>query len=122
MTTSAIDLNYYEDKLTRRLNYLTNRLENIEDQLDDPKSADWSEHATEAEGDQVMEELGLSGLQEIRAINAALGRIKSGNFGECVKCGEAILSERLETLPHTPFCRNCAAGKQVSGTTARPAR
>lgn len=105
------NLEHREKTLTRRLAYLENRLENIEDQLDDPKSNDWSEQAVEQEGDEVLEELGLSGLEEIKAINAALDRIESGTYGICVKCDEEILSERLDTIPHTPFCRKCARKK-----------
>ena len=110
MSQSKINTEKYRTLLQRRLAFLENRLENIEDQLDDPKSADWSEHATEAEGDEVMEELGLSGLEEIKAINAALGRIGAGTYGECVKCGEPILEARLDLVPHTPYCRKCARG------------
>jgi RNA polymerase-binding transcription factor DksA len=110
MGQTTPDTEKYEAILKRRLAFLENRLEHIEDQLDDPKSADWSEQATEAEGDEVMEELGLSGLEEIRAINAALARIENGTYGECVKCGETILESRLDLVPHTPFCRKCARG------------
>lgn len=101
------DTTAFEALLNRRMAYLENRLENIEDQLDDPKSADWEEHATESEGDEVMESLGLSGLEEIKAIKAALARIVDGTFGICVKCDEPISIERLTTLPHTPFCKRC---------------
>jgi len=107
MTKTKIDIDAYKKKLDQRLSYLQNRLENIEDHLDDPKSADWEENATESEGDEVMEELGLSGLEEIKAINAALARVENGSYGICVKCDEPISAERLDTLPHTPFCRNC---------------
>lgn len=97
-----------EQTLRRRLAYLENRLENIEDQLDDPKSNDWDEKAVESEGDEVLEELGLSGLEEIKAINAALDRIEAGTYGECTRCGEEISKERLDVVPHTPFCKECA--------------
>jgi len=102
------NLEQREKALKRRLAYLENRLENIEDQLDDPKSNDWSEQAVEQEGDEVLEELGLSGLEEIKAIKAALDRVEAGSYGICVTCNEEILPERLDTIPHTPFCRNCA--------------
>ena len=108
MAHDGIDPGKFEKLLNRRLAYLENRLENIEDDLDEPKSSDWEERAVEAEGDEVMEELGLSGLEEIKAINAALGRIEQGTYGECVTCGEEILETRLEIVPHTPFCRKCA--------------
>ena len=98
----------YANILETRLSYLQNRLENIEDKLDDPKSADWEEHATESEGDEVMEELGLAGQVEMQAIKAALARVENGSFGICVTCGEPISEERLATVPHTPFCKDCA--------------
>lgn len=104
MNTEMDEFRKYEDILKRRLAYLENRLENIEDQLDDPRSADWEENATESEGDEVMEELGLSGLEEIKAIKAALKRIEDGTYGYCVISGEKIPKERLDAVPHTPFC------------------
>ena len=38
-----------------------------------------------------------------------LDRIHAGTFGTCVKCGEPIAIERLNAVPHTPFCQACAA-------------
>lgn len=110
MAEPTLDTEKYRKLLERRLAYLENRLENIEDQLDDPKSRDWEEHAAESEGDEVMEELGISGQQEIKAINAALARIENGTYGECAKCGEPIQQARLDAVPHTPFCSKCASG------------
>ena len=45
---------------------------------------------------------------EIARIDAALDRIDNGAYGECVNCGEKIAEKRLELLPDTPFCANCA--------------
>ena len=44
----------------------------------------------------------------IAKINAALQRIEDGSYGFCVTCGNEISQERLDVLPATPFCRNCA--------------
>ena len=85
------------------------RMEGIEAELDSHQSRDWEESATEREGDEVLEDLGQAGLLEIRQIEAALGRIAEGEYGACVKCGNEIGDERLDLLPHTPFCRSCAA-------------
>jgi len=41
-------------------------------------------------------------------VNAALGRIADGTFGDCTECGEAILEERLKAIPYTAFCVRCA--------------
>lgn len=96
------------NSLKRRKKYLTNRLENIEDELDDAPDPNWSENAQATEDDQVLEDLGLAGQDEIRAIDAALKRIKDGTYGICVTCGETISQERLDVLPYTPFCKNHA--------------
>ena len=99
---------HYRQKLERRLAELDTRLDKIEHSLDAPKDPDFEEQATERENDEVLEGLGGAGLAEIRQIRAALRRIEAGEFGVCVKCGEAISADRLDLLPHTAFCRNCA--------------
>lgn len=94
--------------LQTRLADLKGRLASIDQELDSHNSQDWEELATEREGDEVLEHMGASGQQEIRRIEAALGRIDSGEYGFCVKCGAEIGEERLDVLPWTPFCRDCA--------------
>ena len=105
-----VDINKYENLLHKRLAYLEGRLDKIEDRLDDQPNPDWDENATEHEEDEVLEDLGNMGLGEIRAIKAALNRIKAGTYAECVKCGEEISIERLDIVPQTPFCKACAKG------------
>lgn len=95
--------------LLKRLSELDSRLHSIEAELEQPHTKDWDDMAIETEGDQVLERLGQSGLDEIRRIMAALGRIKSGEYGICVTCGARISEERLDVLPATPFCKSCAA-------------
>lgn len=97
-------------ELNKRRQYLIGRLERIEDHLDDAPNPDWEDAAQEAEGDEVMEDLGLAGQEEIRAIDAALARIEAGTYGFCVTCGEPIAEDRLDLLPFTPFCQVHAPG------------
>lgn len=96
-------------QLETRLQELDEKLHVIEDKLDDEPNHDVADRATEREEDEVLEGLGNSGLQEIEMIRAALVRIDAGTYGDCAKCGEEISQERLDLLPHTPLCRNCAA-------------
>ena len=103
-----LDIERRRTQLKNRLEELETRLHEIEDQLDDAPNPDWGENAAEHEGDEVLESLGASGLNEYRGIKAALDRIEAGTYGVCVKCGEEISSERLDLLPHTPFCKECA--------------
>lgn len=94
--------------LEARMADLQGRIGAIEAELDSHNAQDWEELATEREGDEVLEGMGLSAQAEIRAIRAALDRITAGDYGFCAKCGAEISQERLDLLPYTPFCRSCA--------------
>lgn len=96
-------------QLERRLADLAARLQGIETELESHNAQDWEEMATERETDEVLEDLGQSGQLEMRQIKAALARLAKGEYGSCTKCGADIGEERLDLLPHTPFCRRCAA-------------
>ena len=102
------DVSKFEIRLRDRLRDLNARLSGVEAELDQPVDADVEERATEREGDEVLESLGNAGLLEIRKIQAALGRIADGAFGECVACGELISEERLNAVPHAARCKRCA--------------
>ncbi len=104
-----IPLETRRQQLQTRLRQLNARLVKIDAELDQPHSAMFAEAAIERESDEVLEDLGTAGLQEIRMIEAALARIDRGEFGICVSCGDPISEERLNVLPQTPKCRNCAA-------------
>ncbi|MDR3605837.1 MAG: TraR/DksA family transcriptional regulator [Oligoflexia bacterium] len=43
----------------------------------------------------------------MRQIDAALRRIESGEFGECLRCGEEISEARLQAFPFTTLCIDC---------------
>jgi RNA polymerase-binding transcription factor DksA len=94
--------------LEARLTDLRGRLASIDQELDSHNAQDWEDLATEREADEVLEGMGVTGQQEIRRIEAALGRIASGDYGICARCGEPIGEARLDVLPWTPFCRSCA--------------
>jgi DnaK suppressor protein len=44
----------------------------------------------------------------ILQIGAALAHIDAGDYGWCLKCGDAIAQARLECDPATPLCVDCA--------------
>ena len=94
--------------LTARRDELLASLTEIEDQLDDPVPKDWEDAASERQGDEVLTALRHAEEAELRRIDAALARIEAGEYGECVQCGKDIADKRLELLPDTPFCANCA--------------
>jgi len=46
---------------------------------------------------------------EVRQLEAANGRLTSGDYGRCSGCGGPVGPERLAALPATPVCLSCAA-------------
>jgi RNA polymerase-binding transcription factor DksA len=46
-------------------------------------------------------------LDELRAIDAARGRLAEGHYGECVNCGADIDYERLRANPAAIRCIDC---------------
>ena len=50
-----------------------------------------------------------SRASELGRIKAALQRIEDGEYGYCIKCGEAIASKRLAFDPSLATCVDCAA-------------
>lgn len=97
-------------QLLARRAELVERSEEVEAELDAHHNPDWEELATEREGDEVLESMGVSAAAEIRAIDAALSRLEAGEYGVCVKCGEYSSAERLDVVPHAPLCKACARG------------
>jgi len=96
-------------KLEARRAELEEEISDIDQSLKQPHSQDTEERATETEGDEVLEGLGNAHLNELREIEAALERISLGTYGQCTSCGEPIAKERLEALPYTNHCIECAA-------------
>lgn len=94
--------------LEARKDELDKRLHKLEASLDAPAPKDAEDCASERQGDEVREDLGLAGLAEMRQIDAALHRIKDGTFGICVNCGADISEARLLAVPHATRCRLCA--------------
>jgi DnaK suppressor protein len=44
----------------------------------------------------------------LEQVEAALRRVDEGTYGSCASCGNAIAPERLEAIPWTPVCIDCA--------------
>ncbi len=44
----------------------------------------------------------------LAAIDAAEQRLDDGRYGICTACGRPIAAQRLDALPATPYCVDCA--------------
>jgi RNA polymerase-binding transcription factor DksA len=101
------DFKDFEKLLLDRLAVLQEKVEEIDDKLDDPGDDDFEEMAIEAQEDEVLEGIGLAANDEIEHIKLALKRIEEGSYGECGGCGSQIPKRRLEVLPHAVLCVQC---------------
>ncbi len=70
-------------------------------------------HMADAGTDNYEQEFSLSFMEKdevvLEQIEAALERIEDGIYGACVTCERKIPKTRLNAIPHTPNCVNCAS-------------
>ena len=50
--------------------------------------------------------------RELARIDAALERMRGGDFGICIECGEEIEDKRLLALPTAARCLSCQEGRE----------
>jgi RNA polymerase-binding transcription factor DksA len=104
-----MDLAKLRSDLDDRRVKLQRRVERIERDLRRSHDADSQERATERLNEPVLEALDEHVLAELDALGAAIERIDTGNFGQCLGCGGAIDEARLIAVPAAARCFSCAA-------------
>ena len=52
---------------------------------------------------------------QIRAIDAALDLMDSGEYGTCTVCGGSISAKRLDAVPWAVHCVSCEEGRDWNG-------
>ena len=97
-----------KEALQNKLVDLKQRLAGVTKDITKTLSSDFAEQATERENDDVLEEIARETQVSIQQLKAALQRIDDDSYGRCDSCGEAIAERRLNALPETTFCVNCA--------------
>ena len=104
------------ERLLRKRDELTVRLERITDNVRRSLDADSEESAKELADSEVVDALGNEAREEIRKIGIALDSMESGDYGLCTKCGGTIAAERLEAHPYADECIDCAElDEQIRG-------
>jgi RNA polymerase-binding protein DksA len=83
-------------------------------------------HPADLGTDHFEQEMSLSLLENERQlmgeIGAALDRIERGTYGPCERCHREISKERLEALPYTRFCVDCARRTEHEAEGPSPVR
>jgi RNA polymerase-binding transcription factor len=98
----------------RRIDALTRQVDNI------VESSAWTtnddEHDPEGatiafERAQLQDLLGQA-RADLAEFDSAVECLRSGTYGRCERCGEAIADGRLEALPATRTCIACAGSRR----------
>ena len=74
---------------------------------DSEESQDVADRAASSYNKEFFFSQNNSERQTLIAVEAALGRIEEGAFGECIHCGNEINAKRLEAVPWTRYCISC---------------
>ena len=104
MTNRKTELETLRADLRARLS----RFEAHQQRKDGALDKDFEEQATQTQNDEVVDSLESETREELRQIERALDRIDQGLGDECESCGESIDPRRLQVLPYTTLCVDCA--------------
>src|SRR5208337_3204499 len=63
-----------------------------------------------------------NGRHTIEQIDIAINNILTGNYGICENCGDEISLKRLEALPWTRLCIDCAGDLERKPQVVEPAQ
>lgn len=104
MTDRKSELETLKADLEARLR----RFEAHQRRADGALDKDFEEQATQVQNDEVVDGLESETRAELLQVIRALGRIEQGEGDECERCGVAIDPRRLQVLPYTTLCVDCA--------------
>jgi RNA polymerase-binding transcription factor DksA len=80
-----------------------------------------ADQSVDMQEDEVDDAQAQRDLEELAAVDAALGRMTRGAFGDCSDCGKTIALQRLLAQPAAARCARCQAAREAgTGPAARP--
>src|SRR3984957_7528416 len=103
-------LETFKKKLETRRNELRNMVvRNQQDgrTADDEATQDVADRAASSYTKEFLFSQSNNDRQLLAMVETALLRIREGEFGECVSCGNEINAKRLEAVPWTRYCIEC---------------
>ena len=69
---------------------------------------DFADRAVQSQNDEVIDSLDHLAHQRLAQIALALERIDLGTYTDCAVCGQPIAPARLQQIPETHLCVQCA--------------
>lgn len=111
MSTAPSVLAEVRRRLLARRTQLLERQRRIDTDLghrSDPLAADFSDQAVQRGNDATLAGIAESAEAELVAIDQALRRLDTGEYGICRRCAAPIEADRLRAVPYAVTCIVCA--------------
>jgi len=110
---NPISISGLERRLLNERRLLAARIGRIEADFAELMDDDSAEQAVERADDEALDGEERIAAARLRAIEAALARLREGTYGICIRCGKAIAPQRLAAMPEASTCIACANITQV---------
>jgi RNA polymerase-binding transcription factor DksA len=117
----AQTLNSFAQELRRRRADVIARVAHTQEDLDylsEDRESEWSDRALEERTMHLLSRLDVRETEAVRALDAALGRIKDGTYGRYANCGQELSGARLRAMPTARLCPTCARELEPSDLAA----
>jgi DnaK suppressor protein len=103
-------IDYYKKKLLAKREELLKNIARTEEEgraADDDPTVDLADKAANSYTKEFL--FGQTNHDRfiLQLVNEALGRMKDGNYGQCVHCQEEVQQKRLEAVPWARHCITC---------------
>jgi DnaK suppressor protein len=106
------------ERLKEAANEILARSQSVQESLamlDPAGNLSFGEQGTEREFDDVLDSLGDRSRRELLQVLGAFDRLDRGTYGLCAECGAKIDEERMQVVPFTEHCFDCAAEVEKAG-------
>jgi DnaK suppressor protein len=103
-------LKSYRDRLLERREGLFKQVSEAElssRERDAEATQDPADMAANAYTKELLISMSANDRHLLGLIDEALSRVESGDYGECVNCGEPVSEKRLEAVPWARYCLRC---------------
>src|ERR687893_3124874 len=100
----------YRDRLLGRREGLVGQVMEAEmysRERDAEATQDPADMAANAYTKELLISMSANDRKLLELIDEALVRVESGEYGECVNCGEPVLEKRLDAVPWARYCLKC---------------
>lgn len=113
----AVRMELQTDKLKERRQEITRTLDHVrgEQQAVD-ENKQWIDRAAYVKRCRLLDGLARWYAEESRRVDAALRRIRQGDYGVCLRCRRRIDDQRLESSPEATLCAGCQDADNPRGS------